>query len=313
MQHRNRSRRSVEPEEAVSDDVRNALVREKAGLLEFAGYTEAEAVVEAERRVDAIIAAIRAQVLTELVGETDEEGIEKAAHAIFALRHGEPYPTTAWKAVGENTREDHRAMARAARPHLTAKLAAEVADILKAVSEVCLPEDAVEGESRFVCLGETGDPIIEADTPAEVLRQLSAAFAEYQGRMETEVSELTGSLTRNEEILAAYRQTNTGITERLTTAEAANAQLREANARLVTDGAWIAGEVAALRPLVECVRSWQEARKAASELVKLWPNSPTSTLGERAVWDKQYEKATDRVDVARDALSALALPEEKIK
>jgi len=73
--------------------------------------------------------------------------------------------------------------------------------------------------------------------------------------------------------------------------EAENARLREANAKLVTDGAWIAGEVAALRPLVEAVREWQEAFKKYDKNCTL--------------------SGFQRLESAEQALSALALPEAK--
>lgn len=61
---------------------RDSLIREKSGLLQHAGYNEAEAEVEATRRVDALLAAVRAeeQAQYQAIGET---------RYIVVNRHGE--------------------------------------------------------------------------------------------------------------------------------------------------------------------------------------------------------------------------------
>jgi hypothetical protein len=58
------------------------------------------------------------------------------------------------------------------------------AAIEAAVREVCPAEPSDAGEARYVCMGESGDPAIEADDIPSVIRQLMQRWDEAYAKLQ---------------------------------------------------------------------------------------------------------------------------------
>lgn len=58
-------------------------------------------------------------------------------------------------------------------------------------------------EARFVCCGENGDPIIEADTPADVVRQMAACWTALGERYDRLAAALAAARAENEKLREA--------------------------------------------------------------------------------------------------------------
>lgn len=64
------------------------------------------------------------------------------------------------------------------------------AAVQQAAREVCPAEDTEDGEAPYVCVGEEGTPIIEADDIAGVIRQMSDLWLKAQKRYERAEAQL---------------------------------------------------------------------------------------------------------------------------
>jgi hypothetical protein len=64
--------------------------------------------------------------------------------------------------------------------HDLARLTRELEEAREAARTVCPDKSEDEDGEEFVCLGETGDPIIEANTVAEVIQQMSKCWEGVQ-------------------------------------------------------------------------------------------------------------------------------------
>lgn len=121
---------------------------------------------------------------------------------------GTPIPTTQADPVERAMDRAEAAMAeRRTRAALElARLREEHAAIEAAARTVCPIdhnegyEDLDEGRVMYRCLGESGAPVIEAVTPAEVLTQMSERWAQMQAyaeRMRDERDALAAKITES--------------------------------------------------------------------------------------------------------------------
>lgn len=217
--------------------------------------------------MDKVVSAVRDAVLsaerTRLVAMTSEQVVEAAAVAIadaheFDLhRMSETQPVATF--ISKN---GFRRFAEAALPVLLGpevakreavererdfafecvkaseadgiaygKLITEMAAVEEVVRrpEVCPFENTEEGEAKYVCIGEDGDPIIEADTLAEAVAGVVACW----GRLQEQYEERVGKLTEENR---GYRENNIETNKMRIAAEAQRDALKGVVTKLIECG-----------------------------------------------------------------------------
>jgi hypothetical protein len=87
-----------------------------------------------------------------------------------------------------------------------ARLTRELEEAREAARTVCPDKSEDEDGEEFVCLGETGDPIIEANTVAEVIQQMSKCWEGVQEQRDAARAELAEARTEATRLREAGKQ-----------------------------------------------------------------------------------------------------------
>ena len=82
----------------------------------------------------------------------------------------------------------------------------QLAAVQQAAREVCPAEDSEDGEAHYVCVGEEGTPIIEADNLAGVIRQMSDLWLRSQKRYEDAEAQLAAVQQERDEKAAMHNE-----------------------------------------------------------------------------------------------------------
>lgn len=134
------------------------------------------------------------------------EGRMEETHHILA-RYNVTHPTDAERCLASEIAT--LLLLRQGDKQALAAARADVAAVEAACFEVCrdntreaLGDDADPDLGRFVCVNEDGDPIIEADTPADVVRQMNSCWAAMGERFDRLSADYAAARAENERMRA---------------------------------------------------------------------------------------------------------------